>query len=373
MGSLSFGQAKILDIACNLVVGREGQALFAYLTWKTVSNFVARSMEMEFITYDAFSTVFIIQDSSFLAICRILTDRTFYRSLRSKIFMAFVFLSLTFILMFPTAVNSMTGYVGKTAAFIATDNKSTGEAKTYVKFSEFNYVEYIIHDASRLNLTDDLIVEYEPNNSYPNCRYYPRENGRSGLNKTYSKWGYGDNAIPISPPSLNISWHPNYMVKEYLYSAEDSTYSIQYIAENGLCQPIPDIYQWGFSYMQLVLLTISLLLWTLAMYIISLSAQINLPLEHREIPTRLKSFLHIASAITLDFSSANITNPQHLTNRQTEQTARKHLKGGNVSFQPLALPKTPSPNFSSKQWLWQKFKPQKWWYLAFFCQFGATI
>ncbi|KAK3985250.1 hypothetical protein QBC44DRAFT_251050, partial [Cladorrhinum sp. PSN332] len=118
MGKLSFSQAKVIDIFWDMVVGRGGQAVLAYISWRVFADFMAASIERTPVTYRTFWRVYLEQESSLWAIGTLLVDRTFYRALRHKIVVAFTVFSLILILVFPTAASAMTGYVTHTKPFI---------------------------------------------------------------------------------------------------------------------------------------------------------------------------------------------------------------------------------------------------------------
>lgn len=63
-----------------------------------------------------------------------------------------------FVIAFPTLVSAMTGYSSNIQPFVAIDGK-------LAPFSDFLLVKYIIHDGSRIGLSDDHIVAAVHDNS----------------------------------------------------------------------------------------------------------------------------------------------------------------------------------------------------------------
>ncbi|KAK4161170.1 hypothetical protein QBC43DRAFT_324231 [Cladorrhinum sp. PSN259] len=373
MGSLSFRQAKAIDLVWNLVVGHGGQAVLAYFTWRATAYIVATSMETRSVTYESFSAIFITQESSFTNTYRLIVDKSIYRALRTKCLAAFILLSFAFVAFFPTFANGLAGYATKAEAFIPDYGKLGSESTNYIKFSEFDLVRYIIHDGWRINKTGNFIMgygentenvwnitpdpllspspypEYDSSNaSYANtpcrpsddeCRetytqiiLYVAEYGLHGMSKTQSAW----RGVTLPPPSLNISsfqnsyWHPNNASIIYVYS--NKTYPFTYIQDTGLCQSVANTYYWGFSYMQLMLVL--------------------------KIPKGLRSCLYLSSAIQRDFATASI-NPSQIRDQELKQTVAERFRGGKVSFKPALI----TSERSLKQFLWKYIKSHKWWVL----------
>ncbi|KAK3984706.1 hypothetical protein QBC44DRAFT_9400 [Cladorrhinum sp. PSN332] len=436
MGSLSFSQAKLLDMAWNVVVGRGGQALLIHHTLIVAADFIATSMETRPITYETFSAVFIKQDASFLGIYRLWKDGSFYRAPRSKPSVVFIFFSLLFALLFPTLADAMTGYVGKTEAFIRIHQS---DDPSFIKFAEFDVVEFIVHDAWRINMTNNLIVGFgvkylkggdprltedylihqykraeicktaefnhtcELSDNLFTCEaILHQENspiqkladrlqdalqyGFNGLNNTPSVW----NNVTLPPPSLNISWYSGLLLyqrfwyhvagetfdnlieehnpSDLIYTWSNRTYSLDYIRDNGMCQAVTDVYEWGFSYMQLVLTISLLLIWTTGAGLVWLKAHINLPLvEYPNVPTGLRCYLHLNSAIAKGFAAAGI-DPGKLTDRELAESVKYDLQGGRVSFKPLVF----KFERSLKLFLWESVNKQKLWFLVFLSDLIAT-
>jgi hypothetical protein len=119
------------------------------------------------VSYETFWAVFLHQEASPAKIYRLMTDASLYRVLRYKTVAVFTVLSLFLTMAFPTLASAMTGYVAQTAAYI---KDSPGSDGNYILFSEFDLVAYVIHDAWRINMTEDLLVPYSPPGRDPNCK-----------------------------------------------------------------------------------------------------------------------------------------------------------------------------------------------------------
>jgi len=133
-------------------VGRLGQAILVYVSWKVFSDYVTTSMELSPVTYRTFWTIFIQRDVTVPSTANMLHDFISRRGLTSKVAMVFMISTMVYLLMFPTLASAMTGYTGNVKAFISDANQ------TFLPFSEFIPMAFIIHDGARVNLTDEYQV-----------------------------------------------------------------------------------------------------------------------------------------------------------------------------------------------------------------------
>lgn len=126
-------------------MGRAGQTLLAYISWKTFSKFLYSVMATDPVTYQTFWTIFMQDGPSLRSIFRTFRDFIWLRGLRSKSAMFFMILTMTFVLAFPTLASAMTGYSANNQAVVKTDNVNQA------LFSQFRLVWYVIHDGNRVN------------------------------------------------------------------------------------------------------------------------------------------------------------------------------------------------------------------------------
>jgi hypothetical protein len=101
--------------------------------------------------------MFLLQQSSISSIYRLLVQkpRPILR-LVSRTAVTFIVLTLLFVLSFPTLVDALAGYAASTEGYV----KEIG-GKNYIKFSNFDLVAYIIHDAERVGLAGgDYILPF---------------------------------------------------------------------------------------------------------------------------------------------------------------------------------------------------------------------
>lgn len=152
--------------------GRLAQALAGYVSWRVFADYLTTSMATTPATYTTFWVVFLHREPSLAAWLRLL--REFWRGgvLKSKVAMSFMALTMVFVIAIPTLTNSMTGYTPASRAFIKITEAKEGEARqqamrfgytdSLVRFANFKETLYIIHDGSRVGLTDHYPIPTTP-------------------------------------------------------------------------------------------------------------------------------------------------------------------------------------------------------------------
>lgn len=109
-------------------------------------------METTPVTYRTFWSTFMQNHASMRTIFRLVRDFASRRGLRSKLAMAFMILTMVFVLVFPTLASAMTGYTANNEAVIKFGNG------TQTNFGNFRQLVAIIHDGGRINRTVDFMV-----------------------------------------------------------------------------------------------------------------------------------------------------------------------------------------------------------------------
>ncbi|USP75159.1 uncharacterized protein yc1106_02433 [Curvularia clavata] len=411
-GSMTFTQAKAIDVAWDIVVGRGGQSLLAYISWCVFANYVTTSMEVMPVTFRTYRTIFLQNGSLLVGIPRLIRDFCSRHALHSRFAMVFMVFTMAFSLAFPTLVSSLTGYKGNVGAFVKTAQGN------YVPFSSFDYVSFVIHDGSRIDLGDDYIVgtggleqgkRGEPNSSpveptirngnlnddkcfrytyytrHESCAFhlnvteYVRKYGLNGENNVTSK--FGDKELP--PPVLNI-WSPVLDTStmtvqkgpsmQWLY--EKTTYTEADLLQDGKCQPNL-AYQWGFSFIQSFITILLLLIWSIGIYIMWLRSHSVMKRRGRtDIAGEHKAVLELAQA--MQQQHAGLASPIKEQDEQeekdgasttttavaipvTEASLRhrvtKELRGGSIAY---TAPLLANGEIADDWTLWAWVKAHKW-------------
>lgn len=190
------------------------------------------------------------------------------------------------------------------------------------------------------------------------------------LNHTDSIWQQSDSSegITLESPTLNITyWDGKEGNTTYFYlPRNENSYSLDYIQENAVCQPVmadfQQTYQWGFSVVQLETTLVLLTVWTFGIWIMWLHAHHELSNRGRyEVPQEFKAALYLADSIRADLKEID-QEADFLTNKELGKNAGEHLKGGKVEIQALALGK----GISCRRSTWQWVKTNKLWLFMFF-------
>ncbi|KAE9572776.1 hypothetical protein CGMCC3_g11228 [Colletotrichum fructicola] len=434
-GTMTFANAKFVDVAWDVVFGRGGQALLAWISWSIFSDYVTTSMEVSPVTYETFWTVFLDGSPTFWSTWYLMRDFSRSHGLRSRFAMVFMVVVAIFILLFPTLGSAMSGYQANSGAFIR------GADGEMLKFSDFDMIVYIIHDGDRVNLTKDYPVTfarsnydteqllgntldgYYPNSWYSwsyygssnceedqeysdeernkqwqeryplNCRCslhgsisnYTKEHGFFGLknnNSTFMNQTLSSPTLNISAfylperyrtifgnnwtdPRTNTQPFSDRSKVTYTYNMGNETYDLNYIKSNGTCQPVTEIdkinasaretYQWGFSYIQLFIMLLLLILWTLGMSAMWVKSHMTMRMRSRfDKPKGFKGVLELAAAIRKELQESN---PDDLTHDQLSEEIKKRLRGGTIELEKAGSPVM----YGVWGGLWGWIKNWRWW------------
>ncbi|KAK4212638.1 hypothetical protein QBC37DRAFT_483654 [Rhypophila decipiens] len=399
-GDLTFTQVKVIDLIWDIMVGRGGQTMLAYFSWKAFSTYFWLSMSTQPITYNSFWAIFLDRQPSLVGIYRVIRDFVSHQARRSKSIMIFVPFSMLFVLVFPIMMSAMTGYRPNLAGFVADTTNSL------IPFEKFVLAAYVLHDGERVGYGRDFVVpfmfgvpffeirkqmtktlgrseafqltddgyfaeasvrvceqwRYREACELPwNVSQYVEQYGFYGLdNKTGKpakiRTTWKGEFIP--EPSLNISafyippgsyfghgWtDPETKTTPFADSSNlalniqgtNTLYTLDYVQEHGSCQQQKS-YQWGFSFLQVFLMAILLLIWTSGTYFTWLKAhktlekQVQLDEVDKEVPSEFKSALTFASTVQFEMAMAGKEKPElSLTNGQLHSAIQRDLHGGRI-------------------------------------------
>ncbi|KAK4182960.1 hypothetical protein QBC35DRAFT_394917 [Podospora australis] len=345
---LSFTQAKFIDVACDLVIGRGGQGLIGYISWKVFANFIAVSMQRKPVSYRTYHAVFIRQESSFLTVYRLLCKHGVSTVLGSRVATVFMATTLCWILAFPTLTSAMTGYTANTEPFV----RDISERSNYKPFQAFDIVAYTLRNSNRVNLTEPYFVRYRFDLGSP------AEYGFRKETEAESKWD--DKMLPspllyidafyippkIAPDLYGHDWwdsaydwtdpigrqFPFRNKSETRFVSGNQFYPLEYVRENGRCQPVAEEYGWGFSFLQLQVSMVVLLVWSVGVYIMWLHSNFNLPLtKYDEVPKDWACVMHMAATLSRDLKAQGL-DAEAVTDRQLKTLISELGDGGSISF-----------------------------------------
>lgn len=198
-GPLSFAQAKAIDICFDMVstrcdrwprterlysflavcvlantalqvVGRGGQVILTYISWRVFAYYFYKCMDSKPITYHSFVEIFIRREASLHGIQKISRDFFFSgpgHRLRSWLAMIFIMFTMIFMLVWPTITSAMSGYTPALGSFIQDTNGSM------YRYTSFMPLVYTIQDGSRINLEDQYrVTMWDADTSHLGSAYY---------------------------------------------------------------------------------------------------------------------------------------------------------------------------------------------------------
>ncbi|RYN25910.1 hypothetical protein AA0115_g7369 [Alternaria tenuissima] len=295
-GAMTFTQVKVIDVAWDLIIGRGGQLLLAWANYRVFNEWLVYHMEMHHTSYKLYAAVAFetttmgtlgVLGKEFLAF----GAGTWKRLFRWLAILSML-LSTLYVISFPTLMAAMTGYIATYEPYIEDfDGNLLG-------WSQVKQVEYIIHDADRLDgfdaplvaTTDDKPLvdaidnyrmqfgnwtwEYEVN-GVPQVGF-----GSNGTNNTNTTAEFVLEGVklplfrslqitrfPVEYVKLNsvpLHEHPGYQYAFEKRPDSNHTYDAAYLLEHGSCKP-SETYQWGFSYIFLFMVSIFNFIWVCIM------------------------------------------------------------------------------------------------------------
>ncbi|CAN9432354.1 unnamed protein product [Alternaria alternata] len=272
--------------------------------------------------------------------------------------MVFMVCTMTFTFVYPTIASAMTGYSANVDAFIQTTG---GE---YVPFNAFSFAYFVIHDGSRIGLEDDHIaLDKDPQKS--NYRYAAEYGFNRGdkINSTFGGQLLPPPTLNISAPSLIKTDSSEYTFyedrffritndpSEMLWAYDNKTYNFKYLQENGKCQAALD-YKWGFSYIQLFIMVIFHIVWTLGLFIMWIRACMVMKKRGRgrgDVAGENKAVFELAAAMREQMNEPTKEEGDDvsaLTETKLRRRITKDLRGGSISYTTPILPN----GDSSEKW-----------------------
>jgi hypothetical protein len=116
-GRLTFSQAKVLDVAWDLGLGRGVQLVAWWVSYKVFSDALLRVIERHPATYETFMTI-MLDGASMSSMWALFKDLFRTRSKRTKWLFFYLFLSTFYVLSIPIILGAMTGYVATAVPWV---------------------------------------------------------------------------------------------------------------------------------------------------------------------------------------------------------------------------------------------------------------
>lgn len=160
-GQFPYTVVKVIDVIFDVIVGRGGQALAAWISYSILSKALLHSMESTPISFDRFtSTSYKI--GSLTALWADLRELFSKRATQKKrptwTLIATIFVCI-YLICFSTIISAISGYQALTTAYVAGP-----DGITLISFDDLQRVIAIVKDGSRIGLTDDyhLVEDNNP-------------------------------------------------------------------------------------------------------------------------------------------------------------------------------------------------------------------
>jgi hypothetical protein len=174
-GSLTFTQAKAFDIAWNFAVGRIGQIIMAWLSYRAISSSMYLIMEQQPLPYSLFQRA-TFSWPTFRIIPSVLKALLTKLSLHNRGMLVLVLLDIIYISVFPTLINATGGYVPLTRTQVRIRNDSRqGALMSMKEFYTEAVPSYIVHEigqqAGRYNIVPNYLMYYLDGTAFGNTSY----------------------------------------------------------------------------------------------------------------------------------------------------------------------------------------------------------
>jgi asparagine N-glycosylation enzyme membrane subunit Stt3 len=118
-------------------------------------------------------------------------------------------------------------------------------------------------------------------------------------------------------------------------------------------------YQWGFSFLQLNIAVILLLIWSVGTFIMWLRTSLIMHQRGRsEVAGEYKAVLELAAAMQYQFGKVQ-EDPLDFTEQELSQRIKARLSGGTIAYE---VPITRDKSSSRKPFDW--IRREKWWLAA---------
>ncbi|KAL8992799.1 MAG: hypothetical protein Q9188_007495 [Gyalolechia gomerana] len=112
---LSFAQAKLIDLFFDLLVGQGGRLFLAAISYIVFMDALLRSMEITPIPYKLYASL-VFSPTSLIATWHSIRAVSTTKGWRAKTYLIWCALAMLYVLVFPTLIETATGYVNPSSA-----------------------------------------------------------------------------------------------------------------------------------------------------------------------------------------------------------------------------------------------------------------
>lgn len=140
---MHFPTAKFIDIIWDIVVGRGGQAILGWITYKISSQYLTLAMHEAAVPYSTYEALAFMPPTLTRTI-RLMRDLLLNRGRKARLIILWIVLSSLFVISFSSFATAMSGYSSNTYAIM---QSYQGEL---VPWQDFEAVQFVIVDAWRV-------------------------------------------------------------------------------------------------------------------------------------------------------------------------------------------------------------------------------
>ncbi|KAL8804657.1 MAG: hypothetical protein Q9182_002466 [Xanthomendoza sp. 2 TL-2023] len=112
---LTFAQAKFIDLLFDLIIGQGGRLVLAAVSYICFMDALLRSMEITPVSYQLYASL-VFSSNSILATWQATRSVFSTKGWRAKMYLIWCALAMAYVLVFPTLIESVTGYVSPSSA-----------------------------------------------------------------------------------------------------------------------------------------------------------------------------------------------------------------------------------------------------------------
>ncbi|PSN66227.1 hypothetical protein BS50DRAFT_677478 [Corynespora cassiicola Philippines] len=329
-GAMTFTQVKVIDIAWDLIIGRGGQILLAWVNYRVFNEWLVYHMEMHLTSYKMYTAI-AFETTSLTTLGVLAKEFLAFGESNWKRFFRWLavlsmLLSTLYVLSFPTLMAAMTGYIATYQAYVEDFDHNL------IEWRKFTIVYAVIEDANRIEYERPLVVSMDDNDIESALLLYMHNNSlldppayqttMDGTDIfTYQKnessvWSFEDSQISLDSPTLNVTLYnaklrnqpsPGLGYPYYSYEGrQGNIYNASYIFTHGSCKP-SETYQWGFSYIFLFMVAIFDFVWSCIMVGMWLDTRRSSRMyKSGRRPGLLRSIIDISGAIREELSGSDL-------------------------------------------------------------------
>lgn len=150
-GTMSFQAAKCIDIIWDIMIGRAGQAILAWATFKVSSQYLDLAMREAPVSYGTFEALAFVPPS-LVNTAKLAADLLLCRGWRARLAILWIICNSLFVISFSSLASAMSGYNTNSEAVVA---DSRGQAANY---ADYQVVQFAINDAWRIGEPGPIFI-----------------------------------------------------------------------------------------------------------------------------------------------------------------------------------------------------------------------